>query len=144
MASQSQQSGALFQASTSIQKNTVPEVYLHWWKNGWNYMWVLNGYEPSTSQKDLNIWNKSSTIFHRINTLGAETEIEALFLSDLDEIPSGTSSLQQKVLKIWLRSVHSFLRYGQVKSKVRGAFIQAGAFIRPNTVYTFHLYLQVC
>ena len=38
------------------------------------------------------------------------------------------------VLKIWLRSVHWFLRYGQTKSKVGGAFIQAGTFIQRNTV----------
>ena len=74
---------------------------------------------------------EQDTVFRRINAPGAEAENEPSTWCDC--VDSGIP--QHYVLKIQLRSVQSFLRYRQVKSKVGGTFIQAGAFIRQNVVY---------
>ena len=65
------------------------------------------------------------TVFRRINVLGAEAENEPLTLSDLNE----NDCVNPFIPVQW------FLKYGQVKPNVRGAFIQAGTFIRQNTVH---------
>ena len=79
---------------------------------------------------------KVTQVFPRINMPGAEAEIKPPALSDFNEINCATSwILQHQMLKIWLRSVQKFLRYCHVRSKV-GVFIQAGTFIRQNTVST--------
>ena len=60
---------------------------------------------------------------------------EPLLLSDLNENNCANSLIpQDHVLTIWLRSVRSCLRYGQVKWKVGDVFIQTGASIQQNTV----------
>ena len=65
---------------------------------------------------------------------GTEAENEPQSLTYFDEQCELRNTLLYK-LRIWLRLVKQLLSYSLTKSKVGGAFIQAGAFIRHYTVY---------